>query len=226
MKKDIFNNYKVKLIIFLCIVFLCTILAEFLRFTKPLFDRIYYGYLTPMIIDALRIIIYFLIFFLSTNYANKHFSKIEYTKIKDMSTKRIGILYGITILTIFIVTAILGFRLKLVVDLGENIGMIYLYNNLAKIVAGVVRMLISFLIIRYTEELLKNVLSAKMLKYLPAGGIISMLTIGLFEFNITPKKAFIDVLFMLFHILYGYIYKLSYNNKTICLTIMMFIRLL
>lgn len=61
-----------------------------------------------------------------------------------MSTKRIGILYGITILTIFIVTAILGFRLKLVVDLGENIGMIYLYNNLAKIVAGVVRMLISF----------------------------------------------------------------------------------
>ena len=217
MKKDIFNNYKVKLIIFLCIVFLCTILAEFLRFTKPLFDRIYYGYLTPMIIDALRIIIYFLIFFLSTNYANKHFSKIEYTKIKDMSTKRIGILYGITILTIFIVTAILGFRLKLVVDLGENIGMIYLYNNLAKIVAGVVRMLISFLIIRYTEELLKNVLSAKMLKYLPA---------GLFEFIITPKKAFIDVLFMLFHILYGYIYKLSYNNKTICLTIMMFIRLL
>ena len=179
-----------------------------------------------MIIDALRIIIYFLIFFLSTNYANKHFSKIEYTKIKDMSTKRIGILYGITILTIFIVTAILGFRLKLVVDLGENIGMIYLYNNLAKIVAGVVRMLISFLIIRYTEELLKNVLSAKMLKYLPAGGIISMLTIGLFEFIITPKKAFIDVLFMLFHILYGYIYKLSYNNKTICLTIMMFIRLL
>ena len=179
-----------------------------------------------MIIDALRIIIYFLIFFVSTNYANKHFSKIEYTKIKDMSTKRIGILYGITILTIFIVTAILGFRLKLVVDLGENIGMIYLYNNLAKIVAGVVRMLISFLIIRYTEELLKNVLSAKMLKYLPAGGIISMLTIGLFEFIITPKKAFIDVLFMLFHILYGYIYKLSYNNKTICLTIMMFIRLL
>ena len=134
MKKDIFNNYKVKLIIFLCIIFLCTILAEFLRFTKPLFDRIYYGYLTPMIIDVLRIIIYFLIFFLSTNYANKHFSKIEYTKIKDISTKRIGILYGITILTIFIVTAILGFRLKLVVDLGENIGMIYLYNNLAKII--------------------------------------------------------------------------------------------
>lgn len=62
MKKDIFNNYKVKLIIFLCIVFLCTILAEFLRFTKPLFDRIYYGYLTPMIIDALRIIIIFLSF--------------------------------------------------------------------------------------------------------------------------------------------------------------------
>lgn len=226
MKKDIFNNYRVKLIIFLCTIFLFTLFAEFLRFTKPLFDKIYYGYLTPMIIDLLRIIIYFIIFFLFSNYANKHFSKIEYTKIKDISTKRIAILYGITILTIFIVTAILGFRLKLVVDLGENIGMIYLYNNLAKILAGVTRMLISFLLIRYTEELFKDILNAKVLKYLPAGGIISMLTIGLFEFIITPKKAFIDVLFMLFHILYGYIYKLSYNNKAICLTIMMFIRLL
>lgn len=226
MKKDIFNNYRVKLIIFLCTIFLFTLFAEFLRFTKPLFDKIYYGYLTPMIIDLLRIIIYFIIFFLFSNYANKHFSKIEYTKIKDISTKRIAILYGITILTIFIVTAILGFRLKLVVDLGENIGMIYLYNNLAKILAGVTRMLISFLLIRYTEELFKDILNAKALKYLPAGGIISMLTIGLFEFIITPKKAFIDVLFMLFHILYGYIYILSYNNKAICLTIMMFIRLL
>lgn len=226
MKKDIFNNYRVKLIIFLCTIFLFTLFAEFLRFTKPLFDKIYYGYLTPMIIDLLRIIIYFIIFFLFSNYANKHFSKIEYTKIKDISTKRIAILYGITILTIFIVTAILGFRLKLVVDLGENIGMIYLYNNLAKILAGVTRMLISFLLIMYTEELFKDILNAKVLKYLPAGGIISMLTIGLFEFIITPKKAFIDVLFMLFHILYGYIYKLSYNNKAICLTIMMLIRLL
>lgn len=226
MKKDIFNNYRVKLIIFLCTIFFLMLATELLRFTKPLFNKIYYGYLTPMIIDLLRIIIYFIIFFLSTNYANKHFSKIEYTKIKDISTKRIAILYGITILTIFIVTAILGFRLKLVVDLGENIGMIYLYNNLAKILAGVVRMLISFLIIRYTEELFKDILNTKILKYLPAGGIISMLTIGLFEFIITPKKAFIDVLFMLFHILYGYIYKLSYNNKAICLTIMMFIRLL
>lgn len=226
MKKDIFNNYRVKLIIFLCTIFLFTLFAEFLRFTKPLFNKIYYGYLTPMIIDLLRIIIYFIIFFLSTNYAKKNLKPVEYTKIKDISTKRIAILYGITILTIFIVTAILGFRLKLVVDLGENIGMIYLYNNLAKILAGVVRMLISFLIIRYTEELFKDILNTKILKYLPAGGIISMLTIGLFEFIITPKKAFIDVLFMLFHILYGYIYKLSYNNKAICLTIMMFIRLL
>ncbi len=226
MKKDILNNYRFKLVAFLCAVFLLTLSTEFLRLTKPLFDKIYYGYLSPMIIDLLRIIFYFVIFFLATGYANKHFSKIEYKKIKDISTKRIAILYGMTILVIFIVTAILGFRLKLVVDLGENLGMIYLYNNLAKIIAGLVRMLISFTIIRYTEELFKDILNPTLFKYLPVGGIASMITIGLFDFIISPSKAFIDVLFMLFHIIYGYIYRLSYNNKAISLIIMMFIRVL
>ena len=86
MKKDIFNNYKVKLIIFLCIVFLCTILAEFLRFTKPLFDRIYYGYLTPMIIDALRIIIYFLIFALKTFFNNSSVYRIIKKEMSILTT--------------------------------------------------------------------------------------------------------------------------------------------
>ena len=226
MKKDIFNNYKAKLIIFLCTIFLLMLSVEFLRFTKPLFDKIYYGYLTPMIIDLLRIILYFIIFFTATNYAKNNFKEVEYTKIKDISTKRIALLYGMTFLIIFIVTAILKFRLKIVVDLGENIGMIYLYNNLAKIIAGVVRMLISYLLICYTEELFKDILNAKLFKYLPIGGIISMLTVGLFELIITPKKKLIDFLFLFFHILYGYVYKLSYNNKTVSLIIIMFIKLL
>lgn len=226
MKKDILSNPKVKMIIFLVSGFLLFLSAEIVRVTKPLFDKVYYGYLTPMILDVLRMIIYFTIFFVSSNYAKKNFDKIESTPFKEISTKRVLVLYVLTFLIIFVVTAILNFRLKVVVDLGENVGAIYLYNNIAKIGAGIVRMLLSFLIIRYVDVIFKDVLKEKIFKYVPVGGIASMLTIGLFELLITPKILFIDVLFMLMHIIYGYIYRLAYCNRGVTILIMIFIRLL
>lgn len=226
MKEKIINNEKIHKLLFLITIFLAVISCEIFRLSKFLFNNIYYGYITPMLIDILRIIGYILITIFACKYAKKYFKEIDYIKSNDLSLKRVSILYVLTIITIFIVTAVLKFKLKLVVDLGENIGSIAVYINLTRIVANIARVPITILIIRYSDDLIYSCLDEKYTKYISFGGIVALLTIGLFEFILFSNFEFIDVLFLIFNILYGYIYRLTYKNYKLAMIICMIIRLL
>lgn len=226
MKEKIINNEKIHKLLFLITLFLSVISCEIFRLFDFLFDNIYYGYITPLLIDILRIIAYILITVFACKYAKKNFKEIDYIKSKELSLKSVTILYLLTIITIFIVTAILKFKLKLVADLGENIGSIAVYINLTSIVCNLARIPITMLIIRYSEDLINSCIDLKYTKYISFGGIVALLTIGLFEFILFSDFEFIDVLFLIFNILYGYIYRLSYKNYKLSMIICMIIRLL
>lgn len=226
MKEKILNNEKLHKLLFVIVLFLSVVFCEIFRIFKYPLNKIYYGYLTPVFIDILRIIGYIFITIFFTKYAKKHFTNIEYKHIKDISTKRISILYILSIITIFLVTLFLNFKLKLVHDLGQNIASLTVYINIGRIVSNLARMPIIILMIRYCEDLFNSILDLKYTKYICFGGLVSLITIGLFEFILFSNFEFIDVIFLLFNLLYGYIYRLSYKNYKLSLIICMIIRLL
>ncbi len=200
--------------------------VEVVRLFSPLFKNVYFGYVTPMILDVMRILLYVAIIVFALKYANKHFKSPNCVPEGGYPLSRIFLLYGITALVVFIVSASLGFRLKVVVDLGENIGAIYLYNNLANIIASLVRMGIVTIIIRYSTELFELLVKKKWANYIPIGGLISLITIGLFELLALKDVNAINIVFLFMHLLYGEIYLLSYKHFPTTLSILVIIQLL
>lgn len=199
---------------------------ELVRLASPLFEKIYFGYITPMILDVMRIILYIILIVVAMKYAKKHFQSPCCVPSDGFPLKRVILLYGITLLVVFIVSASLSFRLKVVVDLGENIGAIYLYNNLANIITSLVRMGIVVLIIRYSTEVFELLVKKSWASYVPFGGLVSLVSIGLFELLIVPNISAIHIVFLFMHLLYGEIYLLSYKYFPTTLAISVIIHLL
>ncbi len=219
-----------KKIVHYCL-YILSILASFyaielIRLSAPLFDKIYFGYITPMILDAIRVLLYIALITAAMKYAKKHFDSLSCIPATGYPFKRVLLLYGITLFVVFIVSASLNFRLKIVVDLGENIGAIYLYNNLANVIASLVRMGVVVLVIRYATEVFELIVRRPWAKYIPFGGLVALISIGFFELFTTADISAIHIVFLFMYLLYGEIYLLSYKYFPTTLAISIIIHLL
>ena len=97
-------------------------LVEIVRFLKPLFDLIWFGNIVPLCTNIARIILYIGIIIAAFFVGKKYFPGVQFKQRgEEYSLKRLLLIYGITVGIVFIVTACLNFKIKIVHDLGENI---------------------------------------------------------------------------------------------------------
>lgn len=204
------SSLKYYILALICVgcVYSCKISDLFI----PLFDNVYYGNLVEVFINLSNFIIWIIeflaIFFVCKKLNIKIFTEPE--RKKELSLLRLIIFFVMTIMPMIIISAYLGFTIKLVFNLGGKVTIVGFLANLCNWVSWGSRLVLITLFIHFVHLAIeKNIKFNKpcLNEYFPWGAILSLLIFGLLDFFfISPNlKAF--YLFLTFY--YGIIYLLS-----------------
>lgn len=194
----------------------CVYLAQIFRLCAPLFERIYYGNLTNMLISICQaifwvpciVVLYFLIK-KCTGYKVFRRSKTE------LSLKRSLIIYACAVVPIFIVSAALKFELKIVYELGKRVTGVQLGTNAVMYANGAVKLVLAIIMVELVQEGAELLYKGKYAKEIPWGGIALALVFGFLEVIVayaTHTNTMFAWLYVAFDLLYGFIYTLSKKN--------------
>lgn len=177
---------------------------------KPLYKRVYYGQANGHFRYGLGIIL-IIIFVLLINFILIKKLNITYKKDKTpLSLKRTSIIYAITIVMVFIISAIIGFEIKPLHDIGNNTTAFKIGVFATKTGYYTVCLYIAVLMIENFQYALDNTIKFKnknINKYLPYGGLATMLTYGIYSLCLGVGGS-LSVLYFFMILLYGEIYLL------------------
>lgn len=141
--------------------------------------------------------------------------KIKFTPKKELlSTKRVLLLYALTLIPIIIMSAALGWEVKVFFDIGSNSTGTSIIEHFINVLLIIPKMFIVTLIIHYIQIFVSNVVefdNEKIAKYTPFGGIFIFLTFGLFEL-ICGVHHF-NIFYLIVNLYFGLIYLLT--NKSV-----------
>lgn len=207
-----------KYLIFAGIALACVYLAQIFRLLAPLFEPIYYGNLTTLLISVCQaifwipciVVLYFQI---------KRFTgyKVFRRAKTQLSLKRSLIIYACAVVPIFIVSAALGWELKVVFELGKRVTGMQLATNAVQYANGAVKLLLAIIMIELVQEAVELLYKGKYGKEIPWGGIALALVFGFLEVIVayatgTGSVRMFAWLYVAFDALYGVIYVLSKKN--------------
>lgn len=215
MKKVLFlkDRSAIKYYIVALICVICVYSGELMEFLKPVLDNIDYGTLTRMLINIFKGVLWLIEFVVLVLVSHKFGIDILFRKEdkgKELPLWRLIVLYIFAIVPMFIISAVLGFRVKIVYELGEKVTSFGFVQNAVNMCSWIVR--IAFITtfisclhsgfernIKFTNE--------KVNKYFPYGAIMSFLVFGLIDFFFlgTNLRAF----YLIATVLYGIAYLLS-----------------
>ena len=180
-----------------------------------IFQKIEYGYTNEFLINMCKWGWYGLVYIGAFFYTRKFLVLKDIDqRPKELPLSRVLILYGTVVLFIFIVTACLNFKVKVVYDLGENITSYDVSNRISTILTGVVKMPMIVLIIRYVHELVRLYAKKNYLNMIPFGGIYTLLAFGIYDLIVSGVST-LSIVFLFLHLIYGLIYFISYRNYII-----------
>ena len=222
---DILDNKKdidVKNRIRYAIVALCYLAAIFLSHIsvifKPFYKRVYYGQANGHFQFGLGIL-FLIIFFIIIEKVIKKKLNIEYNKDKKPLTwKMAGLVFGITFLIVFIISACSNFELKPFYDVGNNTTAYKVGVYATTLAYHTICVFFAVGMIENFQYALDDIIPFKnenVRKYIPYGGIMTMLTYGIYSLCI-GLGGNISVLYFFLIILYGEIYLLT--NRSILKT--------
>ncbi len=210
MKKD-----SSKYILMSFLYFIGIIASNLAILFEPIYEKIKYGKYNTFLfnlISALFLVIFLIIIKLVT-YKVMHL-KYEKSEQKELSMKRLALIYGLTLATIFFISAIIGFEIKILYDLGESFIGYDLIVLLSKLIyCGVVLVFVINMIenFQYGLEMLIPIKNEKLKTYLPLGGIATMICYGTYAWIIGFNT--LAFLYFLLNSLYGFIYLLCNRSK-------------
>ena len=207
----------------ICFLFIISALSASL-FT-PLFKKVNYGQRLPLL-NAIYIFILWIIeidVIIVILYKKNKFDILNIKREKEeLSVLRILILFGITLAPIFLISGLLGWKLKIVDDLGERITGDFLTFQLCEYGKAIPKLFIVAIMIRLFQDGMEKIVITKY--QIPWGGIFVMLTFGLYEL-LTYDHSF-GIFYFFFPLIYGTIYLVSKRNVFITFLLSFFIYLL
>lgn len=184
----------------------CIYSAKLSNLFLPLFSKVYYGNLNGLFLSITSIIIWIFEIFGIDLFCRK---KLDYQPINDkdknipsISLLRIFIIFILTFIPILIISAMLGWELKIVDDFGEKIESVTLSVVASGYVASLFKMVLMILTIRFFQIGMSKIIKTKV--ELPWGGLLLMLTFGLIEFFVTGGK--FAWMYLIFNLIFGIIY--------------------
>ena len=211
IKKQLLR-YVLFLVVFIGLYYCAEIIHLFDSEEDKLFQMIKYGYINDFLINLCKWVWYICMLVGAYFYSKKYLIiKGNENKPKEIPLKRVGIIYGIVVLFSFIVTSSLGFKLKIVYDLGENITSFGIVNRLSDIATGIFRMPIVLYVIRYVDEIIRLFTKKEYVQYIPVAGVFSMIVFGIYDLVIIGVNP-LSLVFFFMYIVYNYIYVFTYRN--------------
>jgi len=204
-------SLKYYLISLICV--LCVYSSFFIKLFSPLFDKIYYGNITQVLINSFTLVLWgieFIILFFVCKKLNINIFTSEENKKKELPIFRLVILFIFAIIPMLAVSIYLDFTIKIVYELGVKVTVWGFVQNAINMVAWVLR--IAFITIFINSVHLsfeKNIkfTNEKLNKYFPYGAIFCFLIFGLLDFFLlgTNLRAF----YLIATLLYGIVYLLA-----------------
>ena len=180
------NKECVKYFIVAGVILLCLYSSKFADLFIPIFDNVYYGNLVDMFVAIASAIIWG-IEILILNLVAKRFNIYLFhnpdAEKKELELWRVIVLFVITILPMIIISACVGWKVKIVYALGIRVTTVGLVCNICEILAYAVRMVLMIMFIRCVQEGFDKLIQFKNPKVvIPFGAIFAFLTFGLIDF--------------------------------------------
>lgn len=220
-----------KYILFAVIALACVYAAQLFRLLAPVFDPIYYGNLTDLFVSVCQAI-FWVPCIVVLHREIKRFTGFNVFRRphKELSLKRSLIIYACAVVPIFIVSAALGWELKLVYELGKRVTMMQLSTNAVQYANGAVKLLLTIVMIELVQEAGDLLYTGKYREQIPWGGIAVAVVFGFLEVWVASSMgshtAFLfSWLYIAFDLLYGVIYLLSKKRFSItyCVSLIIYI---
>ena len=193
------------------IILLCLYSNVLAKVFVPIFDNIYYGNLVNMFVGLTSAAIWgveaVIIAFVCRKLDIKIFTPKE-QKGKELQTWQVILLFVLTILPMFIISAYLNFKLKIVYALGVRVTTMTLIGNVAEIIAYATRMVLMIMFIACVQNGFELIFKTKYI--IPFGAIFAFLTFGLIDFLVLSMD--LRAFYLCVSLLYGVIYLVA-NKK-------------
>ncbi len=206
----------IKYIIFAAIALAGMYFVQIFHVFAPLFDKIYYGNLTTIFFYACNVIFWIPFIVVLYKQIKKHTGyKVFRRNREEVSLKRSLIIYACALVPIFIVSAALGFEIKVVFELGKKVTGMQLTTNAIMYVHGAVKLILTVIIIELVQEAAQLLYKGKYSEYIPFGGIAACLICGFTDVIVAYGTGLFTMfawLYVAFNLLYGVIYLLSKKN--------------
>ncbi len=186
-------------------VVLLFIYSNFLaNFLTPIFDNIYYGNLVDMFTAISSALIWGLEIVLVVLALKKFNIQIFTAKENKGELKlwKVWTLFAITLIPMLIVSACIGWKVKIVYSLGVRVTVVKLLSNVCEILAYSFRLILMIMFIACVQNGFEMILKCKI--KIPYGAILALLTFGLVDFFVFAQDLRAFYLFASF--LFGIIY--------------------
>lgn len=206
------DKSSIKYYILAAVCVLCVYSCKISELFIPIFDNVYYGNIVDVFVNltnfVLWIIEFLAIFFVCRKLGIKIFTEEE--RKKELSLPKLIILFVAAVLPMLIISAYLGFTVKVVYNLGGRVTIVGFLGNLCNWVSWGARLILMTLFIHFIHlGVAKNIQFNKtwLNEYFPWGSILSILIFGLLDFFfISPN---LEWFYLILTFYYGIIYLLS-----------------
>ncbi len=201
--------------------------GEIARVFEPLYENIYYGTLNNMFYNIIRAIIWVIgiviVIVLSKKFLsfNPLGSKQE-SKKEELPMKNLLILTLIVTVCIAIASGLVGWQVKILADLGERYTGLMLGMSAVKWGCSLIKIAVVIMMLNFFQVGVEK--SFPNLNNIPWGGILLMLTFGIYE--LIMKETNLPLLYLLFTVVYGEIHLLTHRNTIKSFLLIYFIYLL
>lgn len=204
-------------LIFAAIVLAGIYIVQIFHVFDSLFDRIYYGNLTTIFFYICNAVFWIPFIVLLYKFVYKYTGYKLFRKSDPLPLKRSLIIYVCAVVPIFIVSAVLGFELKVVVELGKKVTGMQLATNAASYAHGAIKLILAVIFIELVQEAGQLLYKGKYGNRIPWGGIALALSFGFAEVIVayatgTSTAFLFSWMYIAFDLLYGIIYLLGEKN--------------
>ena len=187
------------------IILLCLYSNALADLFIPIFDDVYYGNLVKMFVAITSSIIWGIeivaIIIVCKKIGIELFIPKE-NKGKELPTRKVILLFILTIIPMFVISACINWEVKIVYALGERVTAIGLACNACEILSYAVRMVLMIMFIASVQKGFEKVFKTKYI--IPYGAILAFLTFGIIDFFVLAMD--LRAFYLMVNLLYGIIY--------------------
>ena len=194
------------------------------KLTAPYFDSINYGQNTKFFVGIVLCVSWAatLVIMVLVVYAKFGINLLTNpdTIGRELETKNLLIVIGLVMVSIFVISAQIGFEVKPFYDLGVKFTGYELMAKIAVILCNVIKCAWVVIMMEMVEDFMSHFNKKEIVPY---GGIVLMLTAGLFD--VAFSLVTLPVTYVLLYLVYGLIFRITHESvsKTFLCVVLIYI---